>query len=298
MTPSRLRWGLLLLAIGVMLLLNNLGALDWSYWGELIIWWPLILIAIGLEKVFQRSKWSFIAYLSPLILIVAMVAVAVETGSEGEDKGYFSTYRWEQPTDATMTLLDVTVEHGGADIFMNRTTTDLISARFDRFSRKPEIKFEEINGVGRLEIKRRFGREGVIVIDGHRYGRDWTMSLPENVPIKMKTRGEDADVSLTFQNNRLEYLKIDNDDGEIYLKVGSQSPRVELEISGDDSRFDLRVPRDAGLTIDGEEYASYLKAMDLAEEGGLYRSVGFDSAAVQVHLKLGRNLSHLSIDYY
>lgn len=298
MTPSRLRWGLLLLAIGVMLLLNNLGALDWSYWGELIMWWPLILIAIGLEKIFQKSKWSAIAYLSPLILIVAMVAVAVETGSEGEDKGFFSTYRWEQPIDPETNLLDITVEHGGADIFMNRATADLIMARFDRFSRKPEIKFEKVDGVGRIEIKRRFGRDGVIVIDGHRYGRDWTMSFPENVPIRMNTRGEDADISLNFQGNHLEYLKIDNDDGEIYLKVGSQHPKVDLEISGDDSRFNLRIPREAGLTVDGEEYASYLKAMDLADEGGLYRSAGFDSAAVQVHLKLGRNLSHLSIDYY
>ncbi len=298
MTPSRLRWGLLLLAIGVMLLLNNLGALDWSYWGELIMWWPLILIAIGLEKIFQKSKWSAIAYLSPLILIVAMVAVAVETGSEGEDKGFFSTYRWEQPVEPEISLLDVTVEHGGADIFMNRATADLITARFDRFSRKPEIKFEKVDGVGRIEIKRRFGRDGVIVIDGHRYGRDWTMSFPENVPIRMNTRGEDADISLNFQGNHLEYLKIDNDDGEIYLKVGSQRPKVELEISGDDSRFNLRIPREAGLTVDGEEYASYLKAMDLADEGGLYRSAGFDSAAVQVNLKLGGNLSHLSIDYY
>jgi hypothetical protein len=281
-----------------MLLLNNLGALDWSYWGELLMWWPLILIAIGLEKIFQKSKLSIIAYLSPLILIICMVAIAVETGAEADDRGFFSTYRWEKTTDSTLTLIDATIEHGGADIFMSRAAVDLITARFDRFSRKPEITFNKDNTTARLEIKRRFGRDGIIVIDGRRYGRDWTLSFPENIPIRMTTQGDNADISLNLQSNLLEYLKIDDDDGEIYLKIGSMKTKVDLEVNGNDSRLNLRIPREAGLTVYGNEYSSYLKAMDMVEEGDHFRSSGFDSAAVQVNLKLGRNLSHLSIDYY
>ena len=298
MTPSRLRWGLLLLTIGVMLLLNNLGTLDWSYWGELVMWWPLILIAIGLEKIFQKSKMSVIAYLSPLILIVCMVAVAVEVGPKGEDKGFFSTYRWEETTDSSLTMIDANIEHGGADVFMNRSTADLITARFDRFSRKPNIDFKRDGSVAKLEIKRRFGREGIIVIDGEGHSRDWTLSFPEKIPIRMTTRGEEADVSLNLEPNQLEFLKIDDDDGEIYIKIGKLQPRVELEVNGEESRLNLRLPEGAGLMVAGDEYATYLKAMEMVEEGGHFKTAGFDSSAVQVNLKLGRELSHLSIDFY
>ena len=39
-------WGLLLLALGVLVLLHNLGYIS----GSILRWWPVILIMIGLKK--------------------------------------------------------------------------------------------------------------------------------------------------------------------------------------------------------------------------------------------------------
>lgn len=42
--------GLILIAVGILLLLSNLGIID--NWRE---WWPLLLIAVGISILFQRK---------------------------------------------------------------------------------------------------------------------------------------------------------------------------------------------------------------------------------------------------
>ena len=39
-------WGILLLAAGILILLHNLGHIS----GNILRWWPVILIIIGLKK--------------------------------------------------------------------------------------------------------------------------------------------------------------------------------------------------------------------------------------------------------
>ncbi len=53
--PERLVWGVVLVAVGLILLLANFGFLAWFTWGR---WWPLILIAVGVVMLVRRSRES------------------------------------------------------------------------------------------------------------------------------------------------------------------------------------------------------------------------------------------------
>ena len=58
----------ILLVLGVLLLLNNFGLLHWDVWATLARWWPLLLIAAGLDLVVgSRSR------LASLLIVVAML---------------------------------------------------------------------------------------------------------------------------------------------------------------------------------------------------------------------------------
>jgi hypothetical protein len=45
--------GFILIALGVLFLLQNIGILDQATWG---IIWPILIIALGLSMVFKRGK--------------------------------------------------------------------------------------------------------------------------------------------------------------------------------------------------------------------------------------------------
>ncbi len=65
-------WPLLLNAVGVLLLLDNLGIISFDFWYAASRLWPIVLIAIGLDLLLGRLHW-----LVSLLIGLATVAVLV-----------------------------------------------------------------------------------------------------------------------------------------------------------------------------------------------------------------------------
>ena len=65
-------WPIVLIGLGVLFLLNNLGIISWDVWTLVIRMWPVLVIAIGLDLLFGRrsSLGSAIA----AVLIIGMFA--------------------------------------------------------------------------------------------------------------------------------------------------------------------------------------------------------------------------------
>ncbi len=61
---------LILVAVGIILLLNNFGILPWSVWNVLFKFWPLILISVGLKTAFGEK--SIIYTLSTILLFFSI----------------------------------------------------------------------------------------------------------------------------------------------------------------------------------------------------------------------------------
>lgn len=48
---------LLLIAAGIVLLLNTLGVLPWETWGEIGRFWPVVVIAFGLSILWKNLRF-------------------------------------------------------------------------------------------------------------------------------------------------------------------------------------------------------------------------------------------------
>jgi hypothetical protein len=299
MTPSRFRWGLLLISFGVLLILSNADVIGGDFWWELLVWWPILLIAIGIEKIFLKTRLEFISYLAPFLIVATMVYVAIETGPDYDRDGIFSRYRWSEEIDPSVHSIKARVDHDRADIRVGHTGTYLATARIDRFIRKPDIDFSKSDGVAEINISPRIGCGGNIVIFGkHRRWNDWLVSFSDETALDLSCYGDRSDVDLNLQSIPLEKLLVENDDGEIYLKVGTLKPRLEINITGEDARLRLRVPEQAGLKVSGDEYSNYLKNIGLIETDGDYFSEKYDSTEIRIDVMLDSDLQHLSINQY
>jgi len=298
MTPGKLRWGLLFIIVGIMLLLNNAGRLDWGYWYDILMWWPLLLIAIGIEKIFLRTKLQVVSYLSPLLLVAAMIFVAVETGSSSGEDGFFDSSRWSEDFDSRIDHIDAVINHDNTDLYISRTSVDLVSARFDRFSRKPDIDFSKSDGTANLVInERRGGFGGAIVISGRKYNNDWRVSFTDSKPLSLKCVGDGSDITLNLQSIPLQDITIENEGCDIDLRVGEKSPYVAILIDAVDSDFRLNVPAECGVEVIGNQYASYLSRSGFINIENNYYTEGYDSSAVKVRLDIPAGLNNLSLDF-
>ena len=69
-------WPILLIGVGVMLLLNNLGIVSWNTWNLIWRFWPLVLVAIGIDVLFgQRSVLG--AVFSAMLVLALMAVIAL-----------------------------------------------------------------------------------------------------------------------------------------------------------------------------------------------------------------------------
>ena len=62
----------ILIGLGVVFLLNNMGVLAWSVWDVIFRLWPVLLIAVGLEIILSRlSPWGSLLALALTVIIIA-----------------------------------------------------------------------------------------------------------------------------------------------------------------------------------------------------------------------------------
>lgn len=69
----------LLIVVGFVFLLNNLGVLPWSIWTTLGELWPVILILFGIELLLGREKPELAAVIGAVVLVAVVSVAAVMT---------------------------------------------------------------------------------------------------------------------------------------------------------------------------------------------------------------------------
>lgn len=71
-------WPLLLIVIGTLLLLNNMGVLPWAVWDNIWRFWPLILILFGLEILLGKGRFAnIVVTLIGLIILITILSIYV-----------------------------------------------------------------------------------------------------------------------------------------------------------------------------------------------------------------------------
>ncbi len=140
--PS-LFWPLLLIAIGVLFLLDSLGYIDFNFW-ELWRFWPVLLILIGLDLLLGRRSWlgNLIVLLLTLAVIGGCVLLVVQT--PGQLTGSAEVDRIAEPLDgAERASLDVRSAVGELTVSQLEDSASLVEATLDlATSRKPIWKVE------------------------------------------------------------------------------------------------------------------------------------------------------------
>ena len=299
MSPARFRWGLILVLLGVLLLLQNAGTINSNFWADLLMWFPVVLIAVGLEKIFAKSRVKLISYLTSVGLFVGGLAIALAGSYGGEDTSFFGETSYELENDSDVKLLNVLLDLDGTDLTIRDSGRDLVYGEFDRFTRKPKIKSEITADVANVKMVSRSGGYlgGAIYFDTGD-PQDWSLRFSKDIPLELNCRGEESDLHMNFSTTPLQKLTLDANDAKVYLKLGDLLPNVDISILGEDLDLRLRIPQTVGVRISGDDYKSYLFRQGFQEDDGRFVSDGFDSMDIRIDIKLDDQLGSFSIDFF
>ncbi|MBI5266229.1 MAG: hypothetical protein HY851_03250 [candidate division Zixibacteria bacterium] len=299
MSPARFRWGMILIFMGTLILLVNLRVLNNNIWENLLFYSPLVLIAIGIEKIFTRSRLEFISYASSVLLISAGLYIAFQGGIGGREFDYWSDTDGRVQDTPGLRALNASINLDEQNLSIRDVTEDLAEWRFRKFTRKPTVDYSRVNDTGVIVVDCRKGGlwGGILKVDIDERN-EWNMAFSQVIPLILNCSGEKSSVDLDLSDTPLRKLKLDISDGRMYVVLGKNEPQVDLEASGQDANFRLRVPNDVGLRVQGVEDADYMRTIGLIERDRDFVTEGYDTLPNKVNVKLDDRFRSLTIEFY
>lgn len=288
MKVSSIRWGIIWIGIGLFFLAINFGVLDNLVFPALFSLWPILLIAIGVELIFRRTKFYFLALLSPLLIAAAFVFAAVYAGGYSWSlsefwKDWSWTYEGEKKFsqeisfDPGIDTVRLKMDLGQANFEIDPAASRVFSVKTNFYKKSPIVTYKNENPVAYIEYRNR--ESGSLSIFRIRKRQTFNVfklydgaSLYADIETKIKYP------VLDFSVFRLAELDLSLKSEESRIRFGENNNNATIRIKGKSERLILEIPTQFGLEILMDDYD-----MDrLSKIEGLYRfSDGFRTGDFQ-----------------
>ncbi len=277
---------LVVIGLGLLFLLNNLGVVEWSVWRVLMEAWPLLLIAIGIDLLIGRR--SIAGDLLVLILILAvfaggfwlirgtdLLAAGAQTTNVGRPLGGASRARIVlQPAAAELRVRAlasaVALVEGTAQYARSHTLRE-------------DLKMSGQTAVYTLET---VGGAFTTVGFGQRQPI-WDVGINRSVPLELGVKMGAGVITLDLSEVMLEELEIDLGAGQTIVTLPADG-RFNANVSIGIGQIAVVVPSILGVRL---ESSSALAAVAMpegyAKKDNTYTSPNYAGAESRVDLKVG-----------
>jgi hypothetical protein len=289
-------WPLVLITLGIVFLLNNLGILSWGVWDVLWKFWPVLLIAIGLDILFGRR--SAIGALIALVLIVLLIGGTV----------WFAVTNVPLVIGQTLTSDTITQELGGAtsaDVLINFGAGSLrIGALKDSGNL---IEGTVSTGPG-ATVRRDYQREGdrarfelrnegvsVAPCGFRKCDQTWNLDLSSSVPVSLRVSTGVGQAVLDLSGLKLTDLNVNTGVGETRLTLPSQG-RLNARVSGGIGQVTVMIPQGVAARVRASAGIGGVSGLDHYPRDGQYYVIGnYATADNRVDLDISGGIGQVVI---
>lgn len=294
---------LILIAIGVLLLLNTMGVVQWSVWETLWRFWPAVLILIGLELVLGRGNpWLSVALVVLVLVLViplAMVGTFLPFGwTMTRASGTVSTQNVQVPLEGAREA-NVRVQFAAGSIYLGALggdSPDLVAGEIRSVGGPVEIERGDEADRARANVTIR-RQSGIPVFSSSNNADRWTLNLNRAVPLNLRVEGGAAEANLDLRQLMVRTLS---------LELGAASTRVQLPENAGLTQVTLRsgmaetrvtVPANVAARI---HTRSGLATVDVDERrfpkrDGFYQSADWDTATNKVEISIEAGLTNVIV---
>jgi hypothetical protein len=291
---------LILIVLGCILLLNNLGYLPGDIWITLWRFWPVILILGGVD-IALRGFPGWFAF--PVLILVVVVIIGgillVAPTLPPISAGEIVTESLSQELGA-LSQAEVHLEMDRGILYMQALEDQSRQLMEGQFSHSSyfviQKEFSESAGRGSLRLADRYEIFfPFFFLTGMR--NDWNVELTPLIPLELELEVDDSQLDLNLDGLNIQILsaELDDSNGEVALP---STDDLNANLNLDETDLTVSVPADAAarielslsdtqLTIDSSRF------MEISETE--YVSRGYDEADIKLDVTLRARDSSVSI---
>ncbi len=284
---------MILIGLGVVFLLNNLGMVSWDMWDVILSLWPILLIAAGLDVLIGRR--SALGSLLVLVLTLAILAGGLwlfET-SVGTARGMI-TQEIGQPLDGA-SRAEVSIEPGFAALHIealpessNLVTGVIHVGKQDEVTRDFAIE----GGTATFSLDSSSQVVGPFI--GTR-NRAWNLRLNPDVPLKLKIGLGVGKSEIDLTGLTVSDLRVETDIGRTTVTLPARG-RFEAKVEGAIGTTVVIIPEGLAARIRVETGLSVSHVPDDYErQGDVYTSPDYERADDRVDLQVSQDIGTITV---
>lgn len=320
MKLDRVIWGILLLFIGGVLLLDNFGIINF-YWRNVWDFWPVFLIIIGVNILFNRNNSQLGNILSIGILLVTLTFLFFR--GQSHQRPIFGWYwsknhdinididsaEWDEGGDyyhyATPMLAsdsakrNVLVLKGGASAYKLMGETDSLFSADGTQNRGMKYMFrkDEADTINNMFFTMKGSSKG-FHFDGNSSSHvNFYLNKHPKWDIRLTMGAGDVDFDLS--GFRVTSFSFDGGASDVDVKLGDLEPLTYVTMKVGMADINVDVPASSGCRIktktglSSKSFEGFTKMPD-----GTYETPNFKNAAKKVFITLDGGLSDFEVKRY
>jgi hypothetical protein len=295
-------WPLLLIAVGSIFLLQNLGILPWSVWGQIWRLWPLALVLIGLELLLGgRIRGAALATLTLALLVGGVLALTTAPWAR-LSSGPSEQRTFDQPLQGA-TQATVRVEFGAGELQVRDLEPGdgrLAAMIFDGpagLTLEPRFSIQNGNAELRYALsgRRGFGPPFFRMPDGR---MAMQLSLAPDIPIDLRVTMGAAESRLDLSKLKLSRLEIETGASSTWLRLPEAGGATAARLQAGAASIEVELPEGAAGQV---RYDGGLSTVDVQNPRLLpagertYRTADFDTNPNRVDLRIDTGVTTVTI---
>lgn len=301
---------ILLIALGIFFLLINLYP-EFDPWPWLFRYWPVILIVIGLGKIWD----SYYAHEHPdratvpwitgtaiaWIILVLFFMLAFWHGRHCHRWGWED--RWGGPWHEVHDTQAVELQGAksvSADLRIPAGTLSLSGSsgrlldadfQYDLHEGKPIVDYHVSGDHGQLSVTQgerevHFGTEDVA----------WNLRMNGDVPLDLNLNMGAGESNLRLRELNITHLKVNMGAGRLDLDLtGPRKSNLDADVEGGVGSAMIRLPRDVGVRVNASGGIGSIEADGLRREGDIYENDVYGRTPTSIDLTIHGGVGEIDL---
>lgn len=239
-------WPVLLIGVGVIWLLSNLGVIPRENLAMLVNLWPLILIVIGLDMLFGRQSALVGALVGMLAVGLAVVVLIAGPALGLSTSGVLRHESIREPLgQAAQAEITLNLSSQPTRLYALNNSASLLEAEIDYFG---ELRYTSSG-----ERLRRIRLERIQSNPSVTFSVDptarWEIGLTPSIPLKLRIDGSSGSAEFDLSALQLTDLEIDQSSGRMEIQLPASSTPYTARIDGGSGSLQISLPEEGNFTL-------------------------------------------------
>lgn len=276
---------IILIVLGIIFLLHNVGAVSWDVWRVIIKLWPVLLIAVGLDIMFGRRSAAG-AVLVPLVVLGLVGFGTWVVWSQAPGQAWVREQVSETVAGASRADVDVDFGAGvlrvgsapGSDLlisgFIDVAPDDRVSRSFSVSGDTAYFRLQDQH----ITVVPFVGREGP--------DRTWQLDLGRDIPMRLRLKTGAGSSRIDLTDVQVTDLRVDTGVGETVLTLPRRG-QFSAAVEGGVGQVTVRVPRGMAARVRVHTGIGGRRVSgDFDVQGDVYTAPGYATASDRVDLEV------------